>query len=210
MMEANHRRLGIQRLSQQSLVRHRKKPQRLEQRRLQQRNPERNRSWKQPQQIHPRVLCRHKEKFCRLTFASDIACHCLFPSCFLSGVFKQRECKYKYQPRFYAAFFFIISIFTQMLGNLVQETTIKSSTLIGGWSIMSRHSNWFCILFLAIQYPDFVLPAPAGNVPLDASDGLVTFRMTIDREFDQLQPELQLRWLQAQRQEDGKFDLQNI
>nr|NP_001247337.1 uncharacterized protein Dmel_CG43139, isoform A [Drosophila melanogaster]NP_001247338.1 uncharacterized protein Dmel_CG43139, isoform B [Drosophila melanogaster]AFH06654.1 uncharacterized protein Dmel_CG43139, isoform A [Drosophila melanogaster]AFH06655.1 uncharacterized protein Dmel_CG43139, isoform B [Drosophila melanogaster] len=67
---------------------------------------------------------------------------------------------------------------------------------------MSRHSNWFCILFLAIQYPDFVLPAPAGNVPLDASDGLVTFRMTIDREFDQLQPELQLRWLQAQRQED--------
>ncbi|XP_032578586.1 uncharacterized protein LOC116801679 [Drosophila sechellia] len=67
---------------------------------------------------------------------------------------------------------------------------------------MSPLSNCLCILFLTIQYPDFALPAPAGNIPLDASAGLVTFWMTIDKEFDQLLPELQLRLLQAQQQED--------
>ncbi|EDW98501.1 uncharacterized protein LOC6538262 [Drosophila yakuba] len=68
---------------------------------------------------------------------------------------------------------------------------------------MSQLSNSFCILFLTIQLSDFVLPAPTAVIPSDSSDGLVTFRMSIDREFDQLLPELELKLLQAQQQEDN-------
>ncbi|KQS52172.1 uncharacterized protein LOC26526850 [Drosophila erecta] len=67
---------------------------------------------------------------------------------------------------------------------------------------MSRLSSSFCILFLTIQLSHFVLPAPTGNMPLTASDGLVTFRMSIDREFEQLLPELELKLLQAQHREE--------
>ncbi|XP_039491685.1 uncharacterized protein LOC120451796 [Drosophila santomea] len=68
---------------------------------------------------------------------------------------------------------------------------------------MSQLSNSFCILFLTIQLSDFVLPAPTPIIPSDSSDGLVTFRMSIDREFDQLLPELELKLLQAQQQEEN-------
>ncbi|XP_017009043.2 uncharacterized protein [Drosophila takahashii] len=67
---------------------------------------------------------------------------------------------------------------------------------------MSRFSNSFCILFLTIQWLDFCLPAAIGNNPLDITDQLVNFRVTLDQESNYLLPELELQLLQAQQQED--------
>ncbi|XP_017082825.1 uncharacterized protein LOC108115767 [Drosophila eugracilis] len=67
---------------------------------------------------------------------------------------------------------------------------------------MSWLSISFWILFLTIQWVDFVQAAPAGSSPLDVSDHLVSFDFTFDRPSDLLLPELELQLLQAQKEQD--------